>query len=60
MVRSNVDSTSGYHEVIAYIDQNRNYYQLLHGGDNVGYDNFRGTALSNSCQLILTAHYFVA
>ena len=59
MVRSNVDSTSGYHEVIAYIDQNRNYYQLLHGGDNVAYDNFRGTALSNSCQLILTAHYFV-
>jgi len=60
MVRSNVDSISGYHEVIAYIDKNRNYYQLLHGGDNVSYENFRGTALSNSCQLVLTAHYFVS
>ena len=60
MVRSNVDSTSGYSEVISYIAPNSNYSQLLHGGDNIGFDNFRGTALNNSCQFQQVGHYFVA
>ena len=60
MVRSNVDSTSGYSEVISYIAPNTNYSQLLHGGDNIAFDNFRGTALNNSCQFQQVGHYFVA
>ena len=60
IVRSNVDSTSGYSEVISYIAPNTNYSQLLHGGDNIAFDNFRGTALNNSCQFQQVGHYFVA
>ncbi len=60
MVRSLVDSTSGYSEVISYIAPSQNYSQLLHGGDNIAFDNFRGTALNNSCQFQQVGHYFVA